>query len=279
MTYQQAVARVDSRLRFGIKAGLDNITALLHKLEDPHKKLRVVHVAGTNGKGTTCTLLASVLHKAGYRTGLFTSPYVIDFRERFIINGTMIEPEGVIQLVKKVEPAVLELEQEGVYVTEFEMITAMGFLWFYEQQCDIVVLEVGLGGRFDATNVIACPEAAVVASISLDHTAILGDTVEQIAFEKAGIFKPGTTAVLYPKEPEGAQTVLENACREKGIPCVTARERGCNRTRYGYQRYAPALERAGTAFHGIYRGTPAVKCRDGISDHRGAAGKRLAFAG
>ena len=143
MTYQQAVARVDSRLRFGIKAGLDNITALLHKLGDPHKKLRVVHVAGTNGKGTTCTLLAAVLCKAGYRTGLFTSPYVIDFRERFIINGTMIEPEGVIQLVKKVEPAVLELEQEGVYVTEFEMITAMGFLWFYEQQCDIVVLEVG----------------------------------------------------------------------------------------------------------------------------------------
>ena len=222
MTYQQAIEKVDSRLRFGIKAGLANITELLHRLGDPQKSLRFVHVAGTNGKGTTCTLLASILHQAGYRTGLFTSPYVIDFRERFIINGAMIEEEDVIPLVEAVDPVVAAMERENIYVTEFEYITAMAFLWFQKEQCDIVVLEVGLGGRFDATNVIDVPELAVIASISLDHTAILGDTVEQIAFEKAGIIKPGGTAVVYPDEPEGARRVLEQSCREKGARFVQA---------------------------------------------------------
>ena len=130
MTYQQAIEKVDSRLRFGIKAGLANITELLHRLGDPQKSLRFVHVAGTNGKGTTCTLLASILHQAGYRTGLFTSPYVIDFRERFIINGAMIEEEDVIPLVEAVDPVVAAMERENIYVTEFEYITAMAFLWF-----------------------------------------------------------------------------------------------------------------------------------------------------
>ena len=143
-------------------------------------------MAGTNGKGTTCTLIASTLKAAGYRTGLYISPYVLEFRERFQINGQMIPKEELIEQVEAVSAVADEMEASSETITEFEFITAMAFRWFAQQKCDIVVLEVGLGGRFDATNVIDMSEAAAVASISLDHTAVLGDTVEQIAFEKAG---------------------------------------------------------------------------------------------
>ena len=172
MTYEEALQKINSRLRFGIKPGLERIEALCKKLGDPQKKPRFVHVAGTNGKGTTCTLIASVLTAAGYRTGLYTSPYVLDFRERFRIDGEMIPEAELIEEVKRVSPVADELEAAGDTVTEFEFITALAFDWFAQRNCDFVVLEVGLGGRFDATNVIDTPEAAAIASISLDHTAI-----------------------------------------------------------------------------------------------------------
>lgn len=216
MTYEEALQKINSRLRFGIKPGLERIEALCKKLGDPQKKPRFVHVAGTNGKGTTCTLIASVLKAAGYRTGLYTSPYVLDFRERFRIDGEMIPEAELIEEVKRVSPVADELEAAGDTVTEFEFITALAFDWFAQRDCDFVVLETGLGGRADATNIIDTPEAAAIASISLDHTAILGDTYAKIAFEKAGIIKKGGDVVLYPVQDPSVFETIESACNERG---------------------------------------------------------------
>lgn len=216
MTYQEAVNQINSLLRFGIKPGLERVSALLERLGNPQEKLQCIHVAGTNGKGTTSTLLSSVLRAAGYRTGLFTSPFVVEFRERFQINGEMIEKEELADLLDEVMPIVEEMAKEGEAVTEFELITALALVWFARRECDFVVLEVGLGGRFDATNVIPTPLVAVIASISLDHTAVLGNTVEQIAFEKAGIVKPGGTTVLYPEQAPTVFEVIGSICRQRG---------------------------------------------------------------
>ena len=242
MNYQEAMEKVNSRLLFGVKPGLERISALLEKLGNPQKQLKFVHVAGTNGKGTTCTLIASTLKAAGYRTGLYISPYVLEFRERFQIDGQMIPEEELIQQVQAVSAVADEMEAGGETITEFEFITAMAFRWFAERKCDIVVLEVGLGGRFDATNVIDMSEAAAVASISLDHTAVLGDTVEQIAFEKAGIIKPGGTLICYPDQQPGAQAVLEKVAEERGatfrlaqLSMVQEQERSIYGTRLLYR--------------------------------------------
>ena len=207
MTYRDAVHKINSLLRFGMKPGLERIQALLDRMGNPQKQLKFVHVAGTNGKGSACALLSSVLREAGYRTGLFTSPYITDFRERFQINGEEIPEETLARILGRLMPMVEEMAERGEVITEFELITALAFQWFYEEKCDVVVLEVGLGGRFDATNVIDTPLAAVIMSISLDHTAILGDTVEQIAFEKCGIVKEGGDVVLYPDQEEGVYGV------------------------------------------------------------------------
>ena len=198
MTNEEALAKINSRLTFGMKPGLRRIKELLGELGDPQKQLKFAHVAGTNGKGTTCALLSSALGEAGYTVGLYTSPYVEDFRERFQIGGEKISPQELVEEVELLSPIAEAHDAAGDTVTEFEFITALAMHWFARKKCDIVVLEVGLGGRFDATNAIDAPEVAVIASISLDHTAILGDTLEQIAFEKAGIVKPGGRLVLYP---------------------------------------------------------------------------------
>lgn len=216
MTYEEALQKINSRLLFGIKPGLERIEALCKKLGDPQKKPRFVHVAGTNGKGTTCTLIASVLKAAGYRTGLYTSPYVLDFRERFRIDGEMIPEAELIEEVERVSPIADELEAKGETITEFEFITALAFDWFARRDCDFVVLETGLGGRADATNIIDTPEAAAIASISLDHTAVLGDTYAKIAFEKAGIIKKGGDIVLYPVQEPSVFETIESACNERG---------------------------------------------------------------
>ena len=216
MTYQEAVNKINSLLRFGMKPGLERVAALLKRLGNPQEKLTCIHVAGTNGKGTTSTLIASVLRAAGYRTGLFTSPFVVEFRERFQINGEMIGKEELTNLLDEVMPIVEQMAKEEEVVTEFELITALALVWFARRECDFVVLEVGLGGRFDATNVIPTPPVAVIASISLDHTAVLGDTVEQIAFEKAGIVKPGGTTVLYPEQEPAVFEVIGSICRQRG---------------------------------------------------------------
>ena len=224
MTYEEALQKINDRLLFGVKPGLERIQALCDALGNPEKRTRFVHVAGTNGKGTTCTLIASVLHAAGYRTGLYTSPYVLDFRERFRIDGEMIPKTELVEAVERVLPAAEKLEAAGETVTEFEFITALALDWFARRGCDFVVLEVGLGGRMDATNVIDTPEAAAIASISLDHTAVLGDTLEQIAFEKAGIIKPGGAVALYADNSECVAQEISTICAERGAKLHIADE-------------------------------------------------------
>src|SRR5438552_13765685 len=200
MTYDEALAFWYGRTDFERRAPdagelkLDRMRELLRRLGDPHERLRTVHVAGSKGKGSTCAMLASVLRCAGYRTGLFTSPHLVDVRERIQIDGELIGRDEVAALMVEIRPAVEALEAEGQPPTFFEVSTALGFLHFLRRGCDIAVIEVGLGGRFDSTNVIT-PLVSAITSISLDHTQILGDTVEQIAFEKAGIIKPGVPIV------------------------------------------------------------------------------------
>ena len=217
MTYEEALDNVYGRLVFGIKPGLERIGALLERLGEPQKRLKFVHVAGTNGKGTCSTLVASALKECGLRVGLYTSPYVLEFRERFQINGEMIPQQELIEEVEALSPIADEFEKNGDQVTEFEYITALAFHWFARRGCDIVVLEVGMGGRFDATNIIDVPEVAAIMSISLDHTAILGDTLEKIAFEKAGILKEGGRLVLYPQQAPEVFSELEQICRERRV--------------------------------------------------------------
>lgn len=216
MTYEEAIEKIDSRLLFGVKPGLKNITALMGLLGNPQDTLRFVHVAGTNGKGTTCTLTASVLRECGYKVGKNTSPYVLDFRERFQINSEMIPPMELARVMDQIWPMVEELDQEGCRVSEFELVTAVAFVWFAAQRCDAAVMEVGMGGAYDATNVIPTPEAVAITSISLDHTAWLGDTVEQIAREKSGVIKPGGRVVLYPEQQPGVREIMESACQSQG---------------------------------------------------------------
>ncbi len=217
MNYEEAIALINSRLRFGSKLGLDNIRALLNEMGNPQKKLKFVHVAGTNGKGTTCTYISSILREAGYKTGLYTSPYVVEFRERFIINGEMIPENELIEQIKITSEACERLTTD---ITEFEFITALAFNWFYQSGCDVVVLEVGLGGRFDATNIIDCPECAVITSIARDHMQYLGDTIEKIAFEKAGIVKENADVVLYCNIDKGAEKVFDDVCRERNANLI-----------------------------------------------------------
>ena len=173
MNDQQALAFIHSRHAVGQKVELRNITHLLERLGNPHKQLKFVHVAGTNGKGSTSTYTAAALTKAGYHTGLFISPYVIEFRERIQLDGQIIPKEELAQVTASVKEAVESLDALGERCTEFETVTAIAMVWYSRKQADIVVLEVGLGGRLDATNSIPVPEAAVITRIGLEHTEIL----------------------------------------------------------------------------------------------------------
>ncbi len=215
MTYEEAQSKIASLLRFGSKPGLERISRLLELLGNPQDQLKFVHVAGTNGKGSTCALISSVLRKSGYRTGLFISPYVTDFCERMQINGEIIPRQEVAALVETVFPVVEQMEQSGDIITEFEFITTIAMLWFVQNKCDIVVLEVGLGGRLDATNVIKTPLVSVITSIALDHTEILGETVEEIAREKCGIIKENGITVCYPEQPPRAYEIIRDTAAQR----------------------------------------------------------------
>lgn len=220
MNCEEAVAYYHSLERFGIRPGLERIEALCHRLGDPQNKLRCVHVAGTNGKGSTCTEIASVLTEAGYRTGLYTSPYVLDFRERIRLDGEMIPPADLSLVTERVSREIKALSEQGITVTEFEAITAAAFLYYAESGCDAVVLETGLGGRFDATNIIESPLCSVITSVSLDHMKILGDTIEQIATEKCGIIKQGCPVVTAATQ---RSAVLETIRREAAARAAVLR--------------------------------------------------------
>ena len=213
MNYEEAMAFIHKTQNFGSRLGLERMRELCALLGDPQERLRFIHVAGTNGKGSTVTMIACALEDAGYTVGKYTSPYVYDFRERIEVNGTKIEKDELAALTERVAAACERMED---HPTEFETVTAIAFLYYLEKKCDYVVLEVGLGGRLDATNVITAPVCSVICSISLDHTHILGDTVEKIAAEKAGIIKPGCPCVAYPANPAEVTRVFENTCSQRG---------------------------------------------------------------
>ena len=223
MNYIEAVKYIHSLLKFGIRPGLNGMDALLRFLGNPHKDLKYVHVAGTNGKGSTSTAISNILTDAGYKVGLYTSPYVTDFLERVQFCNKPIDKSLFAESVEKVKNAVKTLEKQDVIITEFEALTASAFLCYKELQCDVVVLEVGLGGRLDATNVISTPLVNVITSLSIDHSAILGNTIEEIAFEKCGTIKENGNVICSSGQPNGALKVIEKTVKEKNntltIPC------------------------------------------------------------
>ena len=211
MTINETLDYIHSVCWKGMMPGLARITELLGKMGNPQNATKYVHIAGTNGKGSTAAMTASILRKAGYCTGLYTSPFIYQFGERMQVNGEMISDEELIEITEYVKPLADSMTESP---TEFELTTAIGFEFFKRRKCDIVVLEVGLGGLLDATNVIPTPEVAVITNIGLDHTDILGNTLEQIAFNKAGIIKENGHAVIYRGTP-GVEKVFEDTCREK----------------------------------------------------------------
>ncbi len=193
---------------------LSRAEKLMKAVGEPHKRLRFVHVAGTNGKGSVCEMLAKTLTNAGYRTGLFTSPYIVHYNDRIRIDGVEITDEQLDELAEFAEP---KINACGGGFSQFEITQALGLLHFERQACDIVVLETGLGGLLDSTNVIPAPEAAVITSIALDHTALLGDTTEEIAAQKAGIIKRGSAAVCSACVTGGAREVIRRQAEKCGI--------------------------------------------------------------
>ncbi len=215
MTGKEAIEYIHSRLTFGSVLGLDRITALCEMLGNPQDKLRFIHVAGTNGKGSTSTMISEMLMCAGYKTGLFTSPYIIDFRERIQIDGEMIPYDILGDIISRVKEKADILDKKGMNPTEFEIITAAAFLYYYENKCDAVVLEVGLGGLYDSTNIIKNTDVCVITSVSYDHTAVLGNTIEEIAFNKAGIIKNNSAVAVYPQIFDKANNVIVSAAEEK----------------------------------------------------------------
>ncbi len=195
----------------GSRLGLERMRELMRLLGNPQDELRFIHVAGTNGKGSVCAMLSSILTSAGYRTGLYTSPHLININERMKIDGVDISDEDLITTAAQVKLAVDTMDEKP---TEFEIITAMAFLYFRQKNCDIVVLEVGLGGRLDATNIISTPVLSVIMNIGLEHIEVLGDTLQEIAAEKAGIIKKNGTVVAYPQLPS-VEHVFEQICIDR----------------------------------------------------------------
>ena len=213
MNAEQAIAYIHSVCWKGSIPGLGRTQELLEKMGNPEKKLKFVHIAGTNGKGSTAAMTASILRKAGYRTGLYTSPYIYRFHERIQVDGVEISDEDLTEITEYVKPLAESMAQSP---TEFELVCCIAFEYFYRKKCDIVVLEVGMGGAWDATNVIEVPEVAVITNIGLDHTEYLGDTVEKIAETKSGIFKPHGHGVVYRSTPS-VEAVYERVCAERDV--------------------------------------------------------------
>lgn len=215
-TYEEALEWIHARLRLGIKPGLKRMNWMLERLNHPERRLKTIHIGGTNGKGSTVTYVRTILQAAGYKVGTFTSPYFEQFNERISVNGKSIDDYEIVELTKIIEPLATELEQTELGgPTEFEVITTMAIYYFAKHNpVDIVIFEVGLGGQFDSTNVIY-PLLSIITNIGLDHTAILGDTYEQIAFEKAGIIKQGIPIITGTKNLAALHVIEDVAIKKK----------------------------------------------------------------
>jgi len=215
---QEAIAYIEDRGWSTTRFGLSRTRILLNMLGDPQKKLRFVHVAGSNGKGSTCAMLDSIFRKAGYKTGLYISPYIQKFNERIQVDGQLIPDQRLLEITEKVAACAEAMDDRP---THFELVTAIGMEYFMEEGCDMVILEVGMGGEFDSTNVIDVPDVAVITNIGLEHTQWLGNTLEEIAATKSGIIKPGCRAVCYDGAPE-VSCVVKDVCEKKQVPLTMA---------------------------------------------------------
>lgn len=220
MNYKEAMAYLKSARRFGSRPGLERISELCERLGNPQNGLSYIHVTGTNGKGSVCSMLYSVLCFAGMKAGLFTSPYMLDFSERFAADGSYITREEIASIVTEIAPHADKMED---CPTEFELLTAMSFLFFRKRGCKIIVYEAGMGGRLDSTNIIPAPAAAVITGVALDHTEVLGDSIEKIAYEKAGIIKSGCPVICGDMPDEAAKVILSRAAEEKSVVIRTGR--------------------------------------------------------
>ncbi len=215
LTYEESLAFLNAPVYSQTRPGLAPVTELMHELGDPQDGLKYVHIAGTNGKGSTASFIERILREAGYRTGLYTSPYLMRFTERMRVCGQEISKDDLTRLTTKVKDAVDRITAQGhTAPTIFEMVTAVAFLYFREQKCDIIVLEVGMGGRLDATNIIKESEISVITAIDFDHMNFLGDTIGEIAYEKAGIIRNNGIVVSFPQRAD-AEKVLREVCAEE----------------------------------------------------------------
>lgn len=241
MNYNEAIEYIHAIPRFVRPLGNEKLGRLLAKLDDPQKRLKFVHVAGTNGKGSVCAMLAEILRQAGYKTGLFTSPYIEVFNERIRIDNELI-PDDV--LAEYVTEAANEMGEDTV--SEFAFITAVAFKYFADMECDIVVLETGMGGRLDATNIIDAPEVAVITSIGMDHMQYLGGTIEEIAAEKCGIIKPGCEVVSSPNER--VRDVITDAAEAAGARLIV-----CDKAIHRPYKFAYKTWSYHIALDGVYQ--------------------------
>ena len=228
MTEAEAIEKIHSVYPSGKKEGLTNMRAVMARLGNVQDRLAMVHVAGTNGKGSTCAMLERALREAGYRTGLYTSPYIEKYNERIRINGTPLEGEKLARLVEQIWPVIESCREEGLCITEFELGTVLAFMAFAQENVDIAIIEVGLGGRLDPTNIIN-PLVSVITNVGMDHMHFLGDTIEEIAMEKAGIMKPDTPVVLGWQE-ENVRAVLLEAAKALAVPVLEPMSRHVRET-------------------------------------------------
>lgn len=214
MKYKDIIKKIDSFSNRGIKPGLERIEYLLKKLSNPEDRLKVIHVAGTNGKGSVCSMLSSTLKESKLRVGLFKSPHIINLRERMQINNEMISEEDICKIFDKIYPVLLDMESENLFITQFELLTVMALVWFKEEACDIVILETGLGGRLDSTNIVK-KSISVITSVSMDHTDILGDSIYKIAKEKAGIIKENSHVITTSNQKKEVLDIIEQESKKK----------------------------------------------------------------
>ena len=231
MTEAEAIAKIHSVYPSGKKEGLTNMRAVMTRLGNPQDDLAMVHVAGTNGKGSTCAMLERALREAGYKNGLYTSPYIERYNERIRINGNPIEGEKLARLVEQIWPVIETCREAGLCITEFELGTVLAFMAFAQENVDIAIIEVGLGGRLDPTNIIN-PLVSVITNVGMDHMHFLGDTIEEIAMEKAGIMKPDTPVVLG-WQTDGVRAVLMDSAKALAIPVIEPQAQNVRELRRG----------------------------------------------
>lgn len=222
MTYEQALEFIHSRIHLGTRKGLFRMEGLMEKLGNPEKRMKFVHIAGSNGKGSTATMCESVLRTAGYKTGLFLSPFVFDFRERMQVNGQLVDKQLLADVLESMLPALAEMKAEDKECTEFETVTALALMLFERCGVEFVVFEVGIGGLLDSTNIIPAPACAAVTAISLEHTDMLGTTIPEIAAQKCGIIKPGCRCAGYCDLVPEADAVLRETCEKLSVPLTVA---------------------------------------------------------